>query len=141
MEGRPYLKHLEDFGKAALDDLWTAVQKLFVEVSDLQPPKSHETHVRKLKKKKKSDSLRRFTSQEGDGAEGASDEQEVHQGALQRQFFSRAKQLRAAVELVEGVLAKGGTVVVEGAAGYGKTVFMVTASRTRYSQRLCYSYI
>ena len=33
MEGKPYLKNLEDFGKAVLEDLWVAVKKLFVEVS------------------------------------------------------------------------------------------------------------
>ena len=33
MEGKPYLKNLEDFGKAVLDDLWMAVVKQFVEVS------------------------------------------------------------------------------------------------------------
>ena len=33
MDGKPYLKNLEDFGKAVLEDLWTAVLKQFVEVS------------------------------------------------------------------------------------------------------------
>lgn len=33
VEGKPYLKNLEDFGKAVLEDLWTAVVKQFVEVS------------------------------------------------------------------------------------------------------------
>lgn len=33
MEGKPYLKNLEDFGKAVLEDLWMAVVKQFVEVS------------------------------------------------------------------------------------------------------------
>lgn len=37
MEGKPYLKGLEDFGKAVLDDLWTAVEKQFVEVSFFIP--------------------------------------------------------------------------------------------------------
>ena len=54
-------------------------------------------------------------------------EQEVHQGALQRQFFGRTKLLSAAVEMVEQVRAKGGTMVVDGAAGEGKTVFMVNS--------------
>lgn len=33
MEGRPYLKNLDHFGKAVLEDLWMAVVKQFVEVS------------------------------------------------------------------------------------------------------------
>lgn len=32
MDGKPYLKGLEDFGKAALEDLWDTLQKLFIEV-------------------------------------------------------------------------------------------------------------
>lgn len=52
-------------------------------------------------------------------------EQEVHQGALQRQFFGRTKQLVKAVEMVELAQTKGGMMVVEGAPGEGKTVFMV----------------
>ncbi|XP_074545467.1 telomerase protein component 1-like [Halichoeres trimaculatus] len=94
VDGKPYLKNLEDFGKAVLNDLWTAVVKQFVE--------------------------------EDDDAEAASElkEQEVHQGALQRQFFGRQKLLRAAVEVSEQVQAKGGMMVVEGGPGEGKTVFM-----------------
>jgi len=52
-------------------------------------------------------------------------EQEVHQGALQRQFFGRSKLLSGAVEMVEQAHTKGGMVVVEGGPGEGKTVFMV----------------
>lgn len=65
--------------------------------------------------------------QEGEETEAASElfEQEVHQGALQRQFFGRAKLLSSAVEMVENVQTKGGMVVIEGGAGEGKTVFMV----------------
>ncbi|XP_074544766.1 telomerase protein component 1-like [Halichoeres trimaculatus] len=94
VDGKPYLKNLEDFGKAVLNDLWTAVVKQFVE--------------------------------DDDDAEAASEmkEQEVHQGALQRQFFGRQKLLRAAVEMSEQVQAKGGMMVVEGGPGEGKTVFM-----------------
>lgn len=55
-------------------------------------------------------------------------EQEVHQGALQRQFFGRTKQLVKAVEMVELTQTKGGMMVVEGAPGEGKTVFMVNFS-------------
>lgn len=32
MEGKPYLKNLEDFGRAVLEDLWMAVVNQFVEV-------------------------------------------------------------------------------------------------------------
>ncbi|XP_034559515.1 telomerase protein component 1-like [Notolabrus celidotus] len=94
VDGKPYLKRLEDFGKAVLVDLWTAVVKQFVE----------EDH----------------------DAEAVSDvkEQEVHQGALQRQFFGRQKLLSAAAEMVEQVQTKGGMMVVEGGAGEGKTVFL-----------------
>ncbi|XP_034559516.1 telomerase protein component 1-like [Notolabrus celidotus] len=94
VDGKPYLKNLEDFGKAVLDDLWTAIVKQYVE--------------------------------EDDDAEAVSDvwEQEMHQGALQRQFFGRQKLLSAAVEMVEQVQTKGGMMVVEGGAGEGKTVFM-----------------
>ncbi|XP_008297460.1 telomerase protein component 1 [Stegastes partitus] len=94
VEGKPHLKNLEDFGKAVLEDLWMAVVKLFVE--------------------------------EGDEAEVASEvsEQEVHQGALQRQFFGRSKLLSGAVAIVERAQTKGGMMVVEGGPGEGKTVFM-----------------
>ncbi|XP_039999978.1 telomerase protein component 1 isoform X2 [Xiphias gladius] len=94
VEGKPYLKNLEDFGRAVLEDLWTAVGNQFVE--------------------------------ENEEAEAASDvtEQEVHQGALQRQFSGRAKLLSGAVEMVEQVQTKGGVMVVEGGPGEGKTVFM-----------------
>uniref|UniRef100_A0A1A8DN79 Telomerase-associated protein 1 n=3 Tax=Nothobranchius TaxID=28779 RepID=A0A1A8DN79_NOTKA len=94
VEGKPYLKNLEVFGKTVLEDLWVAVQKLFVE--------------------------------EDKEAEAASEvlEQEVHQGALQRHFFGRAKLLSAAAEMVEKVQTKGGVAVVHGGPGEGKTVFM-----------------
>ncbi|XP_041849088.1 telomerase protein component 1 isoform X3 [Melanotaenia boesemani] len=94
VDGKPYLKNLEDFGKSVLEDLWAAVKKLFVE--------------------------------EGGQAEAALEvfEQEVHQGALQRQFFGRAKVLSGAVEMVEQAQTKGGMVVIEGGPGEGKSVFM-----------------
>lgn len=53
-------------------------------------------------------------------------EQKVHQGALQRQFYGRAKLLAKAVEMVDLTQSKGGMMVVEGAAGEGKSVFMVS---------------
>lgn len=68
--------------------------------------------------------------QEDDKAEAVSDvtEQEVHQGALRRQFFGRGKLLVGAAEMVERVQTKGGMMVVEGGPGEGKTVFMVNFS-------------
>lgn len=33
MDGKPYLKKLEEFGKAVLHDLWMALLEQFVEVS------------------------------------------------------------------------------------------------------------
>lgn len=32
VDGKPYLKNLEVFGRALLEDLWTAVEQQFVEV-------------------------------------------------------------------------------------------------------------
>uniref|UniRef100_A0A096MDF2 TROVE domain-containing protein n=1 Tax=Poecilia formosa TaxID=48698 RepID=A0A096MDF2_POEFO len=94
VDGKPYVKKLEDFGKAVLEDLWLAVQKLFVE-EDVEADSALEVS-----------------------------EQEVHQGALQRQFFGRTKLLSNAVQTVERVQNKGGMVVIEGGPGEGKTVFM-----------------
>ncbi|XP_041659020.1 telomerase protein component 1-like [Cheilinus undulatus] len=100
VEGKPYLKNLEDFGKAVLEDLWTAILKQFVN------EKKDAEAVSEMK------------------------EQEVHQGALQRQFFGRQKLLTAAVEMVEQVRTKGGMMVVEGGPGEGKTIFMAALAQT-----------
>ncbi|XP_076601969.1 telomerase protein component 1 isoform X2 [Chaetodon auriga] len=94
VDGKPYLKNLEDFGKAVLDDLWTALEKQFVEEDEEAEAVSNVT------------------------------EQEVQQGALQRQFFGRAKVMAGAVAIVEQSQTKGGMMVVEGGPGEGKTVFM-----------------
>ncbi|XP_051276117.1 telomerase protein component 1 [Dicentrarchus labrax] len=102
VEGKPYLKNLEDFGKTVLEDLWMAVVKQFVEEDD----------------------------EDEDEAVFDVAMQEVHQGALQRQFFGRAKLLVGAVEIVEQVQAKGGVMVVEGGPGEGKTVFMAALAET-----------
>ncbi|XP_061652420.1 telomerase protein component 1 isoform X2 [Phyllopteryx taeniolatus] len=95
VDGKPYLKNLEHFAKAVLEDIWEAVVQQFVDNEDGEA-----------------------------NAESGVLEQEVHQEVLQRQFLSRAKLLSAAVEMVEQTQAKGGTVLVEGPAGQGKTVFM-----------------
>ncbi|XP_070830732.1 telomerase protein component 1-like [Chaetodon trifascialis] len=94
VDGKPYLKNLEDFGKAVLVDLWTAIEKQFVEEDKEAEDVSNVT------------------------------EQEVQQGALQRQFFGRAKVMAGAVAIVEQSQIKGGMMVVEGGPGEGKTVFM-----------------
>ncbi|XP_061694607.1 telomerase protein component 1 isoform X2 [Syngnathoides biaculeatus] len=96
VEGKPYLKNLENFAKAVLEDIWEAVVQQFVNEDD----------------------------EDEASTESAVLEQEVHQESLQRQFLSRAKLLSAAVEMVEQTQAKGGTVVVEGPPGQGKTIFM-----------------
>ncbi|XP_057712821.1 telomerase protein component 1 isoform X2 [Corythoichthys intestinalis] len=96
VDGKPYLKNLEYFAKAVLDDLWEAVVKQFVNHDEKDEP----------------------------NADGVIIEQEVHQEALQQQFLSRARLLLAAVEMVEQSQAKGGTLLVEGGPGQGKTVFM-----------------
>ncbi|KAK2822749.1 hypothetical protein Q5P01_022814 [Channa striata] len=95
VDGKPYLKNLEVFGRAVLEDLWTAVVKQFVEDDDDEAEASANVT-----------------------------EQEVQQAALQRQFFGRAELLSGAVEMVEQVQTKGGMMVVEGGPGEGKTVFM-----------------
>ncbi|KAM3866164.1 telomerase protein component 1 [Diretmus argenteus] len=104
VEGKPYLKGLEDFGKMVLEDLWEAVLKQFVE--------------------------------EDEEAEAASDvtEQEVHQAKLQRQFYGRAKLLAGAVEKIQEVQAKGGMLLVEGAPGEGKTVFMAALANALHAR-------
>ncbi|KAM3605500.1 uncharacterized protein V6R79_026311 [Siganus canaliculatus] len=100
VDGKPYLKNLQDFGKAVLEDLWMAVVKQFV------------------------------NEEEEDEAVSDVREQEVHQEALQRQFFGRVKQLVGAVEMVEQIQVKGGMMVVEGGPGEGKTVFMAALADT-----------
>ncbi|RVE60961.1 hypothetical protein OJAV_G00166140 [Oryzias javanicus] len=94
VDGSPYLKNLEDFGKAVLEDLWAAVQNIFLE--------------------------------KGEETEASSDvlEQEVHQEALHRQFYGRAKLLSGAEEMVKQICPKGGMVVIEAGPGEGKTLFM-----------------
>ena len=57
-------------------------------------------------------------------------EQGDHQEALQGRFHGRAKLLAEAVEAVRGAQARGGVLLVHGAAGEGKTVFMVSRSST-----------
>uniref|UniRef100_A0A8C7V7G8 TROVE domain-containing protein n=1 Tax=Oryzias sinensis TaxID=183150 RepID=A0A8C7V7G8_9TELE len=98
VEGKPYLKNLEDFGRTVLEDLWAAVQKMFLE---------------------KGEEVESSTDVE---------EQEVHQEALRRQFFGRTKLLSGAEEMVKQVCPKGGMVVIEAGPGEGKTVFMVNVA-------------
>ncbi|XP_053738812.1 telomerase protein component 1 isoform X3 [Synchiropus splendidus] len=51
-------------------------------------------------------------------------EQEVHQEALQTQCSGRGRQLLAAVDMVQQIQLGGGMMLVEGAQGEGKSVFM-----------------
>ncbi|KAK7159508.1 hypothetical protein R3I94_005751 [Phoxinus phoxinus] len=47
VDGKPYVKRLEDFGRAALEDIWEAVQQLFVEETDedlISEIKEQEVH-------------------------------------------------------------------------------------------------
>ncbi|XP_034166297.2 telomerase protein component 1 isoform X2 [Pangasianodon hypophthalmus] len=94
VDGKAYVKALEDFAKAVLEDLWSAIQKLFVEESD------------------EADLMAEIK------------EQEVHQDAQRRQFYGRAKLLSKAKEKIEECQQKGGVLLVEGGAGVGKTAFM-----------------
>lgn len=66
-------------------------------------------------------------SQEPEESDPSSDisSQERHQGALQRLFYGRAKLLKEAVGIVKEAQLKGGLLLLEGAPGEGKSVFMV----------------
>ncbi|KAL7849289.1 hypothetical protein SRHO_G00209120 [Serrasalmus rhombeus] len=94
VDGRPYVKGLEDFARAVMEDLWAALQKLYVEEED-EADLTSEIH-----------------------------EQEVHQDAQQRRFHGRGKLISAAIEKVQECQQKGGILLVEGAHGEGKTAFM-----------------
>ncbi|XP_030629420.1 telomerase protein component 1 [Chanos chanos] len=94
VDGKPFVKGLEDFAKAVLDDLWAALLKLFVEETD-------ETDLQSEIK-----------------------EQEVYQDAQQRLFHGRGKLVSMAIEKVKESQEKGGIVLIDGVAGEGKTVFM-----------------
>ncbi|MCJ8740420.1 hypothetical protein PDJAM_G00058670 [Pangasius djambal] len=94
VDGKAYVKALEDFAKAVLEDLWSAIQKLSVEESD------EADLTAEIK------------------------EQEVHQDAQRQQFYGRAKLLSKAKEKIEECQQKGGVLLVEGGAGVGKTAFM-----------------
>ncbi|XP_053502261.1 telomerase protein component 1 isoform X2 [Ictalurus furcatus] len=96
IDGKAYVKVLEDFAKAVMEDLWSAIQKLFVEESD------EADLTAEIK------------------------EQEVHQDAQLRQFYGRAKLLSKAKVKIEECQQKGGLLLVEGGAGVGKTAFMAT---------------
>ncbi|XP_046882661.1 telomerase protein component 1 [Hypomesus transpacificus] len=94
VDGKPCVKGLERFGKAVLEDLWGAVLKQFVEEPEESDPSSDISS------------------------------QERHQGALQRLFYGRAKLLKEAVGIVKEAQLKGGLLLLEGAPGEGKSVFM-----------------
>ncbi|KAM9469252.1 telomerase protein component 1-like isoform 2-T2 [Clarias gariepinus] len=94
VDGKAYVKALEDFAKAVMEDLWSVIQNLFVEESD------EADLTAEIK------------------------EQEVHQEAQSQQFYGRAKLLSKAKEKIEESQRKGGVLLVEGGAGVGKTAFM-----------------
>ncbi|KAK1786294.1 hypothetical protein P4O66_017995 [Electrophorus voltai] len=98
IDGRPYVKGLEHFANAVMEDLWASLQKLFVEEAD-------EADLRSEIK-----------------------EQEVHQEALQQRFHGRKKLVSMALGKVQQCQQKGGILLVEGAPGEGKTLFMAALS-------------
>ncbi|CAL8366174.1 unnamed protein product [Boreogadus saida] len=100
--GNPYLRGLEEFGKAVLEDLWTAVLKQYVEAGD-DDEEEAQSAVAALS----------GVSEQGD-----------HQEALRGRFHGRAKLLAEAAGAVRGARPKGGVLLVHGAAGEGKSVFM-----------------
>jgi len=53
-------------------------------------------------------------------------EQGDHQEELQGRFHGRSKLLVEAMEKIRDLQAKGGVLLVQGAAGEGKSVFMVS---------------
>ncbi|XP_047676292.1 telomerase protein component 1 isoform X2 [Tachysurus fulvidraco] len=98
VDGKAYVNGLEDFAKAVLEDLWSAIQEIFAEESD------EADLTAEIK------------------------EQEVHQDAQWQQFYGRAKLLSKAKEKIEECQEKGGLLLVEGGAGVGKTAFMAALS-------------
>ncbi|KAL7832341.1 hypothetical protein AOLI_G00298890 [Acnodon oligacanthus] len=94
VDGRPYVKGLEDYARTVMEDLWAALQKLYVEEED------------------EADLMSEINKQE------------VHQDAQQRRFHGRGKLISAAIGKVQECQQKGGILLVEGAHGEGKTAFM-----------------
>ncbi|XP_036374733.1 telomerase protein component 1 [Megalops cyprinoides] len=94
-DGKPYVKGLEAFGKAVLEDLWGALLRLYVEEAESTEAESEVT------------------------------EQEVYQDAQQRQCHGRDKLVSAATAAVHDCQRRGGgQLLVQGGPGEGKTVFM-----------------
>ncbi|KAK3531414.1 hypothetical protein QTP70_019258 [Hemibagrus guttatus] len=100
VDGKAYVNRLEDFAKAVLEDLWSAIQKLFVEESE------EADLTAEIK------------------------EQEVHQDAQRQQFYGRAKLLSKAKEKIKECQQKGGVLLVEGGSGVGKTAFLAALTHT-----------
>ncbi|XP_066518169.1 telomerase protein component 1-like [Hoplias malabaricus] len=94
VDGKPCVKGLEEFARAVLEDLWAALERLFIEDED-------ETDLTSEIRK-----------------------QEVHQEVQQRHFHGRAKLVLAAMEKVEECQKRGGILLVDGSHGDGKTAFM-----------------
>ncbi|KAG7273057.1 hypothetical protein CRUP_007213, partial [Coryphaenoides rupestris] len=88
-------ENLEEFGKAVLEDLWAAVLKQYGEECDGEVAAA--------------------------AAASGVMEQGDHQEALQGQFHGRSKLLVEAMEKIRDIQAKGGVLLVQGAAGEGKS--------------------
>ncbi|KAL7876702.1 hypothetical protein AOLI_G00116650 [Acnodon oligacanthus] len=100
VDGRPCVKGLEGFAKAAMEDLWAALQELFME-------EGNEADVM-----------------------SEINEQEVHQEAERRHFHGRGKLVSMAIEKVQECQQKGGILLVEGRRAEGKTAFMAAVAHT-----------
>uniref|UniRef100_A0A8C2K428 TROVE domain-containing protein n=1 Tax=Cyprinus carpio TaxID=7962 RepID=A0A8C2K428_CYPCA len=105
VDGKPYLKGLEDFGKTV--NLFLCFIKLFAFKI------VYSIHINVF-------NVISFL------------EQDVHQDAQQRQFHARAKLISMATAKVQECQQKGGILMVEGNPGEGKTVFMVTVHCINY---------
>ncbi|XP_036453087.1 telomerase protein component 1-like [Colossoma macropomum] len=100
VDGRPCVKGLEEFAKAVVEDLWAALQELFMEEVNEADVTSEIT------------------------------EQEVHQEAQRRHFHGRGKLVSMAIEKVKECQQKGGILLVEGRRAEGKTAFMAVVAHT-----------
>ncbi|KAL6489721.1 hypothetical protein MHYP_G00000660 [Metynnis hypsauchen] len=100
VDGRPCVKGLEEFAKAVTEDLWAALQELFME-------EVNEADVM-----------------------SEINEQEVHQEAQRRHFHGRGKLVSMAIEKVKECQQRGGILLVQGRRAEGKTAFMAAVTHT-----------
>ncbi|KAL7879378.1 hypothetical protein SRHO_G00016320 [Serrasalmus rhombeus] len=104
VDGRPCVKGLAEFAKAVMEDLWSALQELFME-------EVNEADVM-----------------------SEINEQEVHQEAQRRHFRGRGKLVSMAIEKVKECQQKGGILLVEGRRAEGKTAFMAAVAHMLLTQ-------